>query len=101
MNEIATVYLVFLLLVILTVIGLCLAGIVLIAISQERRYGYPRCGECGYDLTGSNCPECGSTFGLTGVAGSRKPSQPGFRSFGIALIGLAIVILALSGLLAT
>lgn len=56
------------LLILLTCIGV---GIYLIVTSRHAVGGSgPRCGSCGYNLTGSasnRCPECGNLFIETGV----------------------------------
>ena len=42
-----------------------IAGVILIIMSRRRSKGYPACGKCGYDVSGTlgtttaRCPECG------------------------------------------
>ena len=74
-------------------------GIVLIVMSRAggRGAGYPACGSCGYDVTGTlktnvdRCPECGSSLAEVGV---RPPGpQPGRKPMlitGIALIAIML-----------
>ena len=50
-----------------------IAGIALIVMSRKRGKGFPACGQCGYDVTGTlgtsnaRCPECGGDFGVVGI----------------------------------
>ena len=70
-------------------------GIVLIVKSRRRGTGYPTCGGCGYDLTGSTaatdlCPECGGHFTVVGI----NPPQSGGRI--MLVLGIVLLILPLT-----
>ncbi len=48
------------------------AGILLVGLSRRGGLGYPACGGCKYDLSGSigvatRCPECGADFANVGI----------------------------------
>ena len=70
-------------------------GIYLIRSSGSRRGPEPRCGNCGYNLTGSEsnrCSECGLLFIDAGIVrGSASPSRAR-RRVGIALILVPVVL---------
>ena len=72
------------------------AGIYLIRSSGSRRGPEPRCGNCGYNLTGSEsnrCSECGLLFIDAGIVrGSASPSRAR-RRVGIALILVPVVLI--------
>ena len=80
------------LLAVLLLLGL---GLVLILASSPRGRGYPSCGKCGYDVSGSigtvaRCPECGSAFAAVGIMPPRGKRSPVLLASGVALIVLAI-----------
>ena len=61
------------------------------------RHGFPSCGKCGYNVTGSigsatRCPECGSPFAEVGIA------RPGgrYRPF-MTIGGLILIVFAVGG----
>jgi hypothetical protein len=67
-------------------------GIILIFRSRRRGRGFPACGHCGYNVTGTlgtsnaRCPECGSDFGMVGITPAiTQRSKPALMA-GIALI---------------
>ena len=54
----------------------------------------PRCGGCGYNLTGSatnRCPECGSLFIEAGVITEKKPRPLGRAWVGVLLVALLLL----------
>ena len=60
-----------LVLVLIFVLLPLVAGILLVGLSR-RGLGYPACGGCKYDLSGSigvatRCPECGADFANVGI----------------------------------
>lgn len=80
-----------------------LLGVVLIVLSRAggRGTGYPACGSCGYDVTGTlktnvdRCPECGSSLAEVGV---RPPGrQPGRTPMLVLGIVLVVVMLTCVG----
>ncbi len=92
-SSIAIVPLIGLILAVATIgIGI---GIYLIRSSGSRRGPEPRCGNCGYNLTGSEsnrCSECGLLFIDAGIVrGSASPSRAR-RRVGIALILVPVVL---------
>lgn len=69
-------------------------GIALIVSSRGRRRGYPSCGACGYNLTGSigtgtGCSECGSSFTVAGITPPREKRRLSALALGVlmALLG--------------
>ena len=75
-------------------------GIYLIRSARQRLGSEPRCGQCGYNLTGSmsdRCPECGLRFIEAGIVKGSPTSRARLR------VGLALIILvpALCSLSAT
>ena len=74
-------------------------GLYLIRSARRRRGTEPRCGHCGYNLTGSEsdrCPECGLRFIEAGVVKGSSASRARLW-IGIALIMLATLFGGLSG----
>lgn len=73
--------------------------LVLIATSRRRRgSGSPRCGQCGYNLTGApsnRCPECGLLFIEAGVL-IRSPGWRRRWRVGIALLVVPLILTAIS-----
>ena len=55
------------------------AGVVVLIKAQRRERTDPTCGQCGYNLTGSEsnrCPECGTLFIEAGVTlGNPSPKR--------------------------
>lgn len=75
--------------VILAVVACLIVGIYLIATSRRTVAAGPRCGHCGYNLTGSTanrCPECGRLFIEAGVVTNPVTSRRKRRLIGIVLI---------------
>ena len=67
------------------------SGLYLIRSARRRRGTEPRCGHCGYNLTGSQsdrCPECGLRFIEAGVV-KGSPASRARLWIGLALIMLA------------
>lgn len=66
------------LLILLGVLVALAAAVILVAASRRRTSGTgPRCGNCGYNLTGApsnRCPECGQLFIEAGVI--TEPPRP-------------------------
>jgi hypothetical protein len=61
----------FLMLVLFVVLPL-IAGAWLIVASRKKGLGFPACGGCQYDLSGTigaatRCPECGAEFAVVGI----------------------------------
>ncbi len=75
------------------VAGLVLAtGFALVVASRGRGRGFPACGACGYNVTGSigtgrGCPECGCSFTRAGIVAPRARLRPGLLVLGV-LMGL-------------
>ena len=72
-------------------------GAVLVFRSIRHGRAYPRCGGCGYDLSGSltddaagrtsyRCPECGSGFASVGIIPPGPHRRPALTIVGLALI---------------
>ncbi len=75
--------------VMLAVVVCLLVGIYLIATSRRTVAAGPRCGHCGYNLTGSTanrCPECGRLFIEAGIVTTPITSLRKRRLIGIVLI---------------
>ena len=73
-------------------------GLYLIRSARRRRGTEPRCGHCGYNLTGSlsdRCPECGLRFIEAGVV-KGSPASRARLWIGVALIMLATLFGGLS-----
>ena len=89
----------FALVLILLLVPACLMlafGFILTLRSKKHGLGYPACGGCSYDLTGSmgsatRCPECGASLADVGVL----PAQTS-RSKGMFLVGVLLMILPVS-----
>lgn len=68
----------------------CVAfGLYLIATSRRKIGPGPRCGQCGYNLTGApanRCPECGRPFIEAGIVTNPATSLRKRRWIGITLI---------------
>src|SRR5437588_12839068 len=63
----------------------------------------PRCGRCGYNVTGlpgTICPECGSDLREVGIIwpGARKSLPRWVRAFGWSVFVLLAVLLPLEGI---
>ena len=84
---------IFLVVLLLPVIG----GVMLIVMSRRRGRGYPACGKCGYDVSGTlgtttaRCPECGSEFGVVGIMPAKPQTNKAGLWTGIAMIALPLV----------
>ncbi len=74
------------------------AGVWLFVRGLRGGSGFPSCGGCGYDLTGSLgsvacCPECGSAFAKVGI------DKPGPRQRPLLLLaGAALLLTAVCSL---
>lgn len=67
------------------------SGALLIIFARRRGKGYPACGKCGYDVSGSvgtvtRCPECGSAFTEVGILPPRGKRNPIMLALGIVII---------------
>lgn len=77
----------------LTLLGCLAAGVYLLIRSRSSVEAYPRCGHCGYNLTGSisnRCSECGRLFIEAGVFVRRAR-----RSRSTLAVGLILIIIPL------
>lgn len=57
----------------------------------------PRCGNCGYNLTGApgnRCPECGKLFIEAGVVVRREPRRSPWRLLFLILAFAALIAIA-------
>lgn len=71
------------------------AGITLLLLARRGGLGYPACGQCGYDVSGSvgsvtRCPECGAAFTEAGIMPPTRRDRPFMRTAGLLLIILSI-----------
>jgi uncharacterized protein HemX len=85
-----------LLLVVVVAVLVVAAAVWLVHDRRQRTGTEPRCGRCGYNLTGAagnQCPECGALFIDAGVIVGRSAGRGHVRP-GIALV-LALVAVAL------
>lgn len=79
-----------------------IAGIALIIMSRKRGKGFPACGQCGYDVTGTlgtsnaRCPECGGDFGVVGILPPITKARPWPMAAGIVLIALPLTCVGAS-----
>lgn len=86
-------------------LGLCVAALTVVWFHLRRRGAadsIPRCGRCGYNLTGSTgnrCPECGGLFIESGVV-VRSRSAVAARRAVLVSLG-AFTLVALFGVAAT
>lgn len=83
-----------LVLVLIFVLLPLVAGILLVGLSR-RGLGYPACGGCMYDLSGSigvatRCPECGKDFANVGIVPPK-----GRRNRIMVWTGVVLIVLAL------
>jgi len=67
------------------------AGIWLIVKSRSKGLGFPGCGHCRYDLSGTlgtitRCPECGSDLKQVGVLPAQSSKNKGTLAAGILLL---------------
>lgn len=81
------------------------AGIVLIILSRKRSKGYPACGQCGYNVTGSignavRCPECGSDFAHVGITPAVSRRNNAVLLLGVALIAVPLTCVGIGVLIA-
>ena len=72
---------------------LCVAMAVIVAVLSRRRAqaALPRCGNCGYNLTGApsnRCPECGQLFIEAGVITRPPRPVPSRRTIWGLMLGL-------------
>lgn len=83
----------FLILMVIPVVG----GVMLIVLGRKRGRGFPACGKCGYDVTGTlgttnaRCPECGSDFGIVGITPAVSQSNKPAVVAGVVLIALPLM----------
>jgi len=73
------------------VIAPAVAGIWLIVVSRKRGLGFPGCGRCKYDLSGTlgtaaRCPECGADIKEVGVHAALTQRRTGALVAGIGLL---------------
>ena len=72
------------------------AGILLVGLSRRGGLGFPACGRCGYDLSGSigvatRCPECGGDFANVGIVPPK-----GRRNRIMVWAGAALIVIPLT-----
>ena len=90
---------IFLLLMLVPVVG----GVVLIVMSRKRGKGYPACGQCGYDVSGTlgtttaRCPECGGDFGVVGVLPAATRTNKPALWIGVAMV--LVPLLCIGGMM--
>jgi hypothetical protein len=89
----------------LTIVGLaaCLGGGIYLIVTARRRGGIsePRCGNCGYNLTGApanRCSECGMLFIEAGVVTAQQATSRPRLWVGIGLLVLPLLLCTLSGI---
>ncbi len=68
-----------------------LAGIVLVVTSRRPGSPFPKCGQCGYNVSASigtttRCPECGGGFGVVGITPTVARRNPATLWIGLGLI---------------
>jgi len=68
-----------------------IVGLWLIVIARKKGLGYPACGQCQYDLSGTldtstTCPECGSDVKQVGVLAPKPASNKVAMTLGILLL---------------
>lgn len=77
----------------------CVAVVVMVIVMSRRRAetAVPRCGSCGYNLTGApsnRCPECGKLFIEAGVITRQptlSPSRGVIRVLVLILVGFTVL----------
>ncbi len=77
----------------LALLGCLAAGVFLLVRSRSPAESHPRCGHCGYNLTGAvsnRCSECGRLFIEAGVE-----VRPKRRPKATLVVGLVLIILPL------
>jgi len=81
-------------------------GIALLFMSRRRGRGYPACGQCGYNVSGTlgtgavRCPACGSDFAQVGVLPAVTRPNRGVMWIGIVLLALPVLCVGWGGLMA-
>lgn len=90
------------LLTMLPITAICLTVAVLVAVTMggRPRSDAPRCGHCGYNLTGATgnrCPECGRLFVEAGIITPAMWGPGGRRRLAYVLVIAPIVLLMLAG----
>src|SRR5688572_21555823 len=83
-------------LILLVLIAAPVVGIILILTSRRGGLGYPACGSCNYDLSGTigkgtRCPECGTDIAVAGIVPPK-----GRRDVGRTWVGVAFVVVPLT-----
>ena len=81
---------------------LCVAIAVIVAVLSRRRAqaAVPRCGNCGYNLTGApsnRCPECGQLFVEAGVI-TRQPTASFSRGATVVVVLILVGLTVLAAL---
>src|SRR5688572_1857227 len=84
----------FLIMIVFLVVPL-IGGIVLIVKSRRRGLGYPACGTCHYNVTGTvgnatRCPECGADLLTVGVLAPQGQRNTLMLWFGIVLLAIPL-----------
>lgn len=73
------------------------AGIAMIVMSRRKGKGYPACGKCGYDVSGTlgtttaRCPECGGDFAVVGIT----PPMTQVRRWPL-VVGVALLVIPIT-----
>ena len=78
-------------------------GVILVVRSKQRGHGYPACGGCGYDVSGSmgsvvRCPECGALFTEVGITPPRGRRNRTMLVCGIILLAVFVSCLGTGGI---
>jgi hypothetical protein len=88
------------LLMMLAFVAPIIVGATLLLRARHGGKGYPACGACGYNLTGTlhasrmTCPECGGELGDVGVLPAQSRNNPRWMWLGVAVLGLPLLPLA-------
>lgn len=80
-------------------------GAIVIFLAPRRRFPYPSCGKCRYNLTGLNsmsrCPECGAEFDRSPIVEAGTNDDRGFWIYcGVMLMVVSPLIAGAAGLVA-
>ena len=82
--------------VLVLMLAILVGGVVMIVASKGKGLGYPSCGACQYDLSGTigserRCPECGADFAAAGIVPPK-----GKRNGGVLAIGIVMIVMSVS-----
>jgi len=90
-----------LLAMLLTLIVPLIGGIALIIKSRSKGLGFPSCGACQYDLTGTigtaaRCPECGAEFIKVGIVPPTSQRSRSLFWVGVSLLAVPLTCVGLT-----